>query len=92
MHGEVNSLILDCWRGALGAAYMKSSTGRFRPPREPAVAYAVLMALPRSEATLDPARINDLQQQIDALQRQLKALQRGDMRSGSAETQLHISP
>jgi hypothetical protein len=49
------------------------------------------MALTRSEATLDPARINDLDQQIDALQRQLKTLQRGNMRSGSAENQLDIS-
>jgi hypothetical protein len=38
---------------------------------------------PTAEAALDTARINDLDQQIDALQRQLKALQRGNIRSGS---------
>jgi hypothetical protein len=71
---------------------MKSPNGRFRSPRDPVAAYAVLMAPPRFEAALDAARINDLDHRIDALQRQLKLLRRGNMRSGSAGAQSDVSP
>jgi len=59
---------------------------RFRCPRDPVVAYAVLVRFAESDAKLDAARINDLDQRIEALQRQLKSLQRGDIRSTDTET------
>jgi hypothetical protein len=71
---------------------MKSANGRFRPPRDPVAAYAVLMAPPRYEAALDAARIKDFGHRIDALQRQLKTLHGRNTTSGSAETQSDLSP
>jgi hypothetical protein len=77
---------------ALRAALMKSPATRFRSPRDPAVAYAALIAPPQAEAVVDAARIDDLDHRIDALQRQLKALQRDNRRSDFAETQSDLSP